>query len=444
MSPTKPSLLSLLTLLTLVFPFFALLAAEDDYPRREAVEFRIRGGIPHVLAKIKEGAGREIRVAYLGGSITAAPGWRVKSLALLQEKHPEVKWSEINAAIGGTGSDLGVFRFGQDVLKHRPDLLFVEFAVNDGGANPVQIHQAMEGIVRQAWEADAKTDIIFVYTVSEPFLADLQAGKFSRAASAMEEVADHYGIPSIHLGIEVAKQAKEGGLIFKGVLPPKGNEPAPVSSLPFSTDGVHPLVETGHVLYTEAVGRAWEELGKSIAESADSPRLAGDPLRADHWGEAKLVPLKKEILSGEWTLLDGGESGDEIAKRFSRLMPEMWRTSAPGASLSFRFRGSVVGFYDIVGPDGGQLKVSLDGGEEKIFPRFDSYCTYHRLSKIQIGSGLDATAVHTVSVTLDGTGPDKKTILFEKNRPDFDKDPAKYAPNLWNVGAIMLIGEPAE
>ncbi|MEQ1841053.1 MAG: SGNH/GDSL hydrolase family protein [Verrucomicrobiales bacterium] len=214
MSPTKPSLFSLLTLLTLVFSSFALIAAEDDYPRREAVEFRIRGGIPHVLAKIKEGAGREIRVAYLGGSITAAPGWRVKSLALLQEKHPEVKWSEINAAIGGTGSDLGVFRFGQDVLKHRPDLLFVEFAVNDGGANPVQIHQAMEGIVRQAWTADTKTDIIFVYTVSEPFLADLQAGKFSRAASAMEEVADHYGIPSIHLGIEVAKQAKEGTLIF--------------------------------------------------------------------------------------------------------------------------------------------------------------------------------------------------------------------------------------
>ncbi|MEQ1841054.1 MAG: SGNH/GDSL hydrolase family protein, partial [Verrucomicrobiales bacterium] len=120
------------------------------------------------------------------------------------------------------------------------------------------------------------------------------------------------------------------------------------------------------MLYTEAVGRAWEELGKSKAEAADSSRLAGEPLRADHWGEAKLVPLKKEMLSGEWTELDGGESGDEIAKRFSRLMPEMWRTSAPGASLSFRFRGSVVGFYDLVGPDGGQLKVSLDGGEEKI------------------------------------------------------------------------------
>lgn len=427
----------------LLATFFSFASAQDGYPRREAVEFRARGGIPNVLKKVKEGAGKEIRVAYLGGSITAAPGWRVKSLAFLQEAHPEVKWTEINAAIGGTGSDLGVFRFGQDVLRHQPDLLFVEFAVNDGGAAPEQIHQAMEGIVRQAWTANAETDLIFVYTISEPFLADLQGGKFSRAASAMEEVADHYGIPSIHLGIEVAKRAKEGTLIFKGEPPAKGAEPAPVASLPFSTDGVHPLVETGHVLYTEAVGRAWAKLATVATDAAAPARLSGEPLRPDHWADAKLVPLTKEMMSGEWTLLDGGESGDEIAKRFSRLMPAMWRTSTPGASVRFRFKGSVMGFYDLVGPDGGQLKVKLDESAERLVPRFDGYCTYHRLSKIQIGSGLDAATVHSVTVTLDAAAPDKRKILFEKNLPDMDKNPAKYAPSQWHVGSIMLIGEPA-
>lgn len=417
-------------------------SAQDDYPRREAVEFRGRGGIPNVLKKIEAGEGKEIRVAYLGGSITAAPGWRVKSLELFQEKYPALKWTEIHAAIGGTGSDLGVFRFGQDVLMHQPDLLFVEFAVNDGGAQPQVIHQAMEGIVRQAWKANPLTDIIFVYTISEPFLADLQAGKFSRAASAMEEVADHYGIPSIHLGIEVAKQAKEGTLVFKGELPAKGTGSDPGVKLPFSTDGVHPLVETGHVLYTEAIARAWTELVKIAPDPAAPARLSGAPLRPDHWADAKLVPLTKEMMSGEWTLLDGGEGGDELAKRFNRLMPSMWRVSNAGASLRFRFKGSVMGFYDLVGPDGGQLKVKLDEGEEKIIPRFDAYCTYHRLSKVQIGSGLDPSAVHTVTATLDAAAPDKREILFEKNRPDMDKNPEKYAPNQWHVGSIMLIGEP--
>ena len=75
--------------------------------------------------------------------------------------------SEINAAIGGTGSDLGVFRFKQDVLVQKPDLVFIEFAVNDGGATPEQIFRCMEGIVRQTWSALPECDICFVYTLTE-------------------------------------------------------------------------------------------------------------------------------------------------------------------------------------------------------------------------------------------------------------------------------------
>jgi hypothetical protein len=36
-------------------------------------------------------------------------------------------------------------------------------------------------------------------------LDDLQKGKFPPSASAMEDIAEHYGIPSIHMGMEVAK-----------------------------------------------------------------------------------------------------------------------------------------------------------------------------------------------------------------------------------------------
>ncbi len=66
---------------------------------------------------------------------------------------PKAAFTEINAAIGGTGSDLGVYRLKQDVLDHKPDLMFVEFAVNDGATEPEQIYRSMEGIVRQTWRA---------------------------------------------------------------------------------------------------------------------------------------------------------------------------------------------------------------------------------------------------------------------------------------------------
>ncbi len=436
MPPRRLAVL-LLPLVILALPSPAFLSAEEP-ARRDAAEFRVRGGIPNVLRKSRAGAG--VRVAYLGGSITAAPGWRVKSLADFQLRHPEANWSQIDAAIGGTGSDLGVFRVGQDALAHDPDLLFVEFAVNDGGADPAQIQRGMEGIVRQTWAANPETDIVFIYTLSEPFLAEMQAGKCSRAATAMEEVADHYGIPSIHFGVEVAKRVKAGKLVFKGEVPDKNSKPDPSAPPLFSTDGVHPLLDTGHILYAEALSRAWDELEKGSPETVAHALVA--PLRPDHWADAKLVPITRGMLSGEWSQPDAAT--DDLAKRFTQRFPKMWRTETPGSTLIFRFRGSLVGFFDVVGPDGGQLRVKIDEGEEKIVPRVDGYSTYHRLSKFVVGGVGKTNAVQTLTVGLDEEAPDKATILFERNRPDLEKHPAKYAANRWNVGAILLLGEVAD
>ncbi len=414
-----------------------LCGQEDDFPRRDAVEVTVREGLPNILSKLRSDTGDEIRIGYLGGSITAAgSGWRSKSLDWLRERFPGRRIEEINAAIGGTGSDLGVFRLGQDVLRHEPDLLFVEFAVNDGGAPPERIQKAMEGIVRQTWAADPSTDIVFVYTLSIPFLEELQAGKFSRSASAMEEVADHYGIPTIHFGMDVAKREKEGTLIFKG-------EPEAGGTMVFSRDGVHPLADTGHQLYLEAIARSWPKIERATTEEA-AVHEWDEPLRPDHWAAAKLVPIKQDMVSGDWEKLDSSETGDPIAKRFASKMPEMWRANSPGATLSFRFQGSQVAIYDILGPDGGVVSVILDENPARDFKRIDGYCTYHRLSSISLASGLDPETVHSVSVTLTDQQPDKREILFERNREFYDKNPEKFKPELWHVGSIMLIGELVE
>ncbi|HRQ89420.1 MAG TPA: SGNH/GDSL hydrolase family protein, partial [Bacteroidia bacterium] len=187
---------------------------EGAFPLVEAVECRPRTGLPNFFGKAKT-KGASVKVAYLGGSITAQEGWRVTTLEHFRKTWPEAEFSEINAALGGTGSDLGVHRLEQDVLRHGPDLLFVEFAVNDGAADPLQIRRSMEGIVRQTWKALPECDICFVYTLTEELAPPMLDGRFQRSASAMEAVADHYGIPTIHLGMEVARLAKEGRLLWK-------------------------------------------------------------------------------------------------------------------------------------------------------------------------------------------------------------------------------------
>jgi hypothetical protein len=178
--------------------------APGAFSRHPAQECRPRAGLTNFFAKANT-PGADIKIAYFGGSITAQTGYRVKTLAWFKEAYPQAKFSEINAAIGGTGSDLGVFRLKQDVLDQKPDLMFVEFAVNDGGAAPELIQRCMEGIVRQTWRALPDCDICFVYTLTEALAPAMLEGKFQRSASAMEKIADHYGIPTIHMAMEVAK-----------------------------------------------------------------------------------------------------------------------------------------------------------------------------------------------------------------------------------------------
>lgn len=404
-------------------------AAETAAEPVPAVECRARGGLPNFFAKLQ--AGGEVRIAYLGGSITAAPGWRPKSLAWFQSQFPAAKLSEINAAIGGTGSDLGVFRVGQDVLRHKPDLVFVEFAVNDSGAPVEQIHRCMEGIVRQTLKADPKTDLCFVYTVSEPLLADLQQGRFPRAAAAMEAVADRYGIPSIHLGLDVARRVADGRLVFKAAKP-KDFSAAPMV---FSEDGVHPFAETGHELYVQCIARSVPAIR---AAGRPGPHAMPEPLRADHWEQAKMIPLSQAVLRGAWEKLDPEKDGR--ARSFAKQMPVMWRASTPGAAISFKFRGSEAAIYDLLGPDGGRVGIRVDDGPERTTARFDGYCTYHRLGKTVVASGLPP-GEHSVTATLLADPPDRARILFEKNRPDLEKNPDKYKGTVWHAGALLLLGE---
>lgn len=158
-------------------------AADQEFPLAAAQEVRARGGFPNFFLKAQT-TGAEVEVGYLGGSITAQNGWRAQTLAHLKRAYPQATLAEINAAIGGTGSGLVAFRVRQDVRSKGPDLLFVEFAVNDGGADPRDIVRWMEGIVRQTWQANPKADICFVYALTEALSPPMPEGKLRRSASA--------------------------------------------------------------------------------------------------------------------------------------------------------------------------------------------------------------------------------------------------------------------
>lgn len=408
-----------------------------DYPvYRQSTDVQVvhaRDGIGNFLAKCR--AGKPVTVAYFGGSITEMEGWRNLTTDWLRAAYPKAAITEVAASIGGTGSALGVFRLAKDVLSKDPDLVFVEFAVNDGDKPPRNIWRQMEGIVRQIWRKNPRTDVVFCYTVAGGIFNEYAKGRYNRSASAMEQVAAHYGIPSISLGVPAVELYKKGGLVisrgtFATAVPKQDPEydrkvkelMAGDTRLLFANDGVHPRPE-GHALYLEAVKAAFGAM--AAAKPVDhAPRLA-TPFVPDNWERARVVPVTADVLRGGWSP-DPERPGTFLARQ-------------PGASLKFSFAGSVLRLRMYYQPDGGILAAKIDGKPIADVVGFDQYSTYVRGGSVTLYDGADG--VHEVELTLTDREPDRTILARQFKDPKAELAQQKYKGTVFRVSALMLIGD---
>ncbi|MFC2111745.1 GDSL-type esterase/lipase family protein [Bacteroidota bacterium] len=327
-----------------------------NYDPSTTEEFRMRDGLPHFFNKVH--AGEEVRVAYLGGSITAARGWRVKTLAWFKSQYPNVQFTEINAAISGTGTGFGACRIGADILPHQPDLVLMESRVN--GGQGVE-RQSVEGIIRQIKAASPETDICFVYTIGEWFKEDIITGKNSEFGSVLEEVANYYGIPSIDMGIEIVKQEAAGTLVFKSDIQKEG-------IITFSRDGIHPGND-GHEIYTEVISRNFLEMDKIYPKQ---PKNKIKPkLYENAWELGTLIPIEKTEKSAEWIPVDIQK--DSIYRKDFRRTNGMLRGAVkctePGGVIEIEWEGTTLGMHDLTQNNTMVIEVQIDGGETMTYPR---------------------------------------------------------------------------
>lgn len=392
-------------------------------------ELHARDGWPHVRALSAASTG-EFRVAYFGGSITAAAdGWRSLTTEHLRTLFPRLTVVEIVAGLPGTGSDLGAFRVGRDVITHRPDVVLVEFAVNDAKAPPAKIRLTMEGIVRQIRRAWPEADIGFVYTASVHGIADLLAGNFHAAARAMEEVAEHYGIPSVNFGVEVARRVEAKQLTFKAP------EPEGVTPL-FSRDGVHPTAD-GHRVYFDVMQRVLPQVLAVKAPAARRPLPA--PLSADNWEHARLLTLDELRLAGDWSAVALDDAGLRGATK--PLLPPTQRAATPGATVEFAFRGKKLGLTGVSGPDSGQFRVTVDDLPAVTGTFFDaaaspSFCRQREW----FYPGELSDEVHRVKVELLAEPFDKVAIKQQAgSRIDA---PEAFAMNRLTLCGALIVGTP--
>lgn len=420
----KSSITQLVFFITGIFWCFSLTAQESPNKKVDVFkmqEFHQRSGLPNVFHKIA--TQRQIRIGYIGGSITEAKdGWRDLTFSWFRLNFPKTAFYQVNATIGGTGSNLGVFRLEHDVFQDKPDLLFIEFAVNDGDT-PTSL-RSMEGIVRKTWEAFPNSDICFIYTTAEVYCrAMVDEGKPVYAVDEHEKVANHYGVPSINVGLQVARMYSKGKLLLSA--DPSENE----HTIVFTKDHTHPLPESGHPLYGSLIAKYLEKMSKKAAEKT---HLLPAPYTTDNWQAAQMIEVLQTERTGNWVKLS---EDHQIVQQFKQFMPSIYQAK-PGATMRFKFKGRVLGIYDCIGPGTGTIEISVDGKKEEI-ARFDQWCDNYRKNSFFIKELEDK--VHEVEIRVLEKKIDKVPIMMiKKIKVEY---PAKYAGIDWYPANVMIVGE---
>ena len=187
------------------------------------------------LAKVikKLQANEEVTVGYIGGSITQGTSagddlcYARLTTNWLEEMFPGAKINYINAGVGATGSYYGVYRVEKDLLVHEPDLVFVDFSVNDNG-EMVEINQnTYAGLLRKIW-ASAKNPAIVTIAMTQEDGTSFQ--------EYHGEVIKELDIPMISYKNPILDIIEKGYITWKDI----------------SDDNIHPNVP-GHALLTDLI-----------------------------------------------------------------------------------------------------------------------------------------------------------------------------------------------
>ncbi len=149
--------------------------------------------------------------------------------------------NKVNAGFSGTPSFFGTFRLEHDVLSKNPDLVIVEFSVNDLGNYQLEegyMLDAYESVIRKSLESGAA--VVAVFTVNNLTYQTTNIGNSWQNYHKL--IAEHYNIPTVS---------------YHNAIYPNGEWITEWTKL--SGDNVHPNV-AGHALLANCITSYFEDV----------------------------------------------------------------------------------------------------------------------------------------------------------------------------------------
>lgn len=282
--------------------------------------------LPPVFARALHGA--PLRYVAIGGSITQAGGGWIGDW--LRNQFPKSAIAVTNSGMSATGSALGIYRVERDIIAHQPDLVAIEFCVNDGDLDDEDAIRYIESIVVRLKRLPNPPAIVIVEA----------AAKDGVNLARHRRVAQHYGLLEVDL-----QQAANSHL---------QKEKLPWSAL--FTDSVH-TNDAGCAFYGKVIGEALQPFVQAAENSKEPaakvklpPPLSAKPLLLD----AEMIPLgtqstwKQELSIPYW---------------WNRFFLGVLTADEPGSTLVFPIRATTFGLFYAMDKSFGSYYAAVDGGQ---------------------------------------------------------------------------------
>lgn len=356
-------------------------------------------------------AGQRLTVAYFGASLTwganstdhARTSYRARVSQMLEKRYPEARFTFIDGAIGGTGSNLGVFRLQRDCLAYKPDLVFLDFSANDDinedGPEKLATYESL--VRRIVIEGNCLVvPVIFPFQWnSTPGTADDMKGRIAHL-----KIAEAYGAPvGDAIAFVQSLVAKDASLVNRI----------------WNIDGVHPG-DYGYQLFADA---AWQGFERGVNEQrvchAPATMLNADTYMT--WSRNRISQIK--TLPQGWTpslvsrtsawydaymprWLDDVVVAANTAKSKDADGKDV-KTAVNVEPLVVKFKAAAVMLFGEETLKSGQIKVFIDGkhipcpqGKDTVecFDLSSKRFGGNRHYNAQLATGLDPNIVHELKL----------------------------------------------
>jgi lysophospholipase L1-like esterase len=306
--------------------------------------------------------GEDVTIAYIGGSITEGAGakpaqtecYAYRSYVKFKEmfgKNGGDNIHYVKAGVGGTPSELGIIRYDRDVLKDgkvRPDIVIVEFAVNDAGDETNGV--CYESLILNILSAENKPAVVLLFSV---FASDWNLQE------RLSPVGKHYNLPMVSISDAVVEQFRltkdEGNIITKRQ---------------YFYDVYHPTND-GHIIMADCLAYLFEQASKNAYDEEDIT-LDKEPAIGNSFVDVHLIDKRDNVCGAvieQGSFMDTDKElhyvGLDADSFGTPQFPHNWMHTPEAGNESFRLtvnsRSLLLVFKDSGRKDFGKAEVYVDG-----------------------------------------------------------------------------------